>query len=67
MHPAEVQAKITEVYEAGELIPACAWCDRVSIEGEWLLAPAGVLGTIDAPLTLSHSICPDCLAEYQSR
>jgi len=67
MHPGEVQAKITEVYEAGELIPACAWCGRLSIEGEWVVPPPGVLGTIDGPLTLSHSICPDCAAKYQPR
>ena len=63
MHPGEVQAKIAEAYDAGELIPACAWCGRLSIEEEWIVPPTGVLATIDEPLTLSHTICPSCLAE----
>lgn len=63
MHPGEVQAKIAEAYDAGKLIPVCAWCGRLSIEGEWIVPPTGVLATIDEPLTLSHTICPSCLAE----
>jgi hypothetical protein len=36
----------------------CAWCRRIEIGGEWLLAPRAALSAIDAPNTLSHSICP---------
>jgi hypothetical protein len=64
MHPGEVQAKIEEAYNTGALIPVCAWCGRMSIEEEWIVPPAGVLTTIDAPMTISHSICPDCSAKY---
>jgi hypothetical protein len=38
----------------------CAWCRRVELEGEWLLAPRAALTAIDALFTLSHSICPIC-------
>ena len=58
----QVLAKIWEAYEAGELIPACAWCGRVRIEGEWLDPPHGALTTIDEAMTISHSICPRCAA-----
>jgi hypothetical protein len=61
MDQKEVLARIWEAYEAGELIPACAWCGRVRIERKWLAPPPGALAVIDAPMTLSHSICPSCL------
>ena len=54
MHPGEVQAKIEEAYNTGALIPVCAWCGRMSIEEEWIVPPAGVLTTIDEPMTISH-------------
>ena len=47
-------------YEAGELISTCAWCGRISIDDEWILPPHAALTAIDAPRTLSHSICPTC-------
>lgn len=47
-------------YEAGDLITTCAWCKRVAIDGEWLLAPRAALAAIDSPRALSHSICPRC-------
>lgn len=49
-------------YEAGDLISTCAWCGRVELDGEWLLAPRAALSAIDSRLTLSHSICPQCSA-----
>jgi hypothetical protein len=60
----QVVARIWETYEAGGLIPACAWCARIRIEGEWLHPHPGALSTIDRRVTLSHSICPRC-AEAQ--
>ncbi|HLY95269.1 MAG TPA: hypothetical protein VKP14_10520 [Gaiellaceae bacterium] len=60
----EVFDKIWEAYEAGQLIPACAWCNRVRIGEEWLKPENGTLSTIDERMTLSHSICPGC-AETQ--
>ena len=65
MHPGEVQAKIAEAYDAGELIPVCAWCGRLSIEGEWIVPPTGVLATLDEPMTVSHSICPECSSKHE--
>lgn len=56
----EVLAKIWEAYEAGALIPACAWCGCVFIHGQWVAPPYGALSTIDEPMTMSHSICPRC-------
>ena len=41
----------------------CAWCRRVEIDGQWVLAPQAALTAIEAQYTLSHSICPECAAE----
>lgn len=54
--------RILAAYEAGDLITSCAWCGRVEVGGEWLLAPRAALTAIDSRLTLSHSICPSCVA-----
>ena len=61
MFPGEVTARLIAIYEAGEIVPACAWCGRVNLDGMWLPIPRVALDAIDAPNTLSHSICPDCL------
>lgn len=58
----DVTRQILAAYEAGDLITSCAWCGRVDIGGEWLLAPRAALTAIDSRLTLSHSICPSCVA-----
>ena len=58
----EVTRRILEAYEAGDLITMCAWCRRVEIDSEWVLAPQAALTAIDARYTLSHSICPGCAA-----
>jgi hypothetical protein len=60
MDSSEVMSHILARYEAGELISTCAWCGRVAIDGEWGLPPHAALTAIDAPRTLSHSICPTC-------
>jgi hypothetical protein len=62
----EVTRRILSAYEAGDLVTMCAWCRRVEIDGEWLLAPRAALTAIDAVYTLSHSICPECAAERVS-
>ena len=56
----EATRRILATYEAGDLVTMCAWCHRVEIDGEWLLAPRAALTAIDAHYTLSHSICPQC-------
>ncbi|MGZ4308035.1 MAG: hypothetical protein ACXVRZ_02950 [Gaiellaceae bacterium] len=62
MVASEVTKRIVATYEAGDLITMCAWCRRVELDGEWLLAPRAALTSIDSLYTLSHSICPDCAA-----
>ncbi len=44
--PSEVANRMFAVYEAGDLITACAWCKRVEIDGEWHLAPHAALAAI---------------------
>jgi hypothetical protein len=63
MERSEFLLVIWEAYERGELIPMCAWCQRVHLKGEWVVAPPGTLETIDRPMMLSHSICPACAAD----
>jgi hypothetical protein len=60
MDTSEVMSHMLARYEAGELISTCAWCGRVAIDKEWVLPPHAALTAIDAPRTLSHSICPTC-------
>jgi hypothetical protein len=58
----DITRRILATYEAGDLVTVCAWCRRVEIDGEWLLAPRAAITAIDAQFTLSHSICPECAA-----
>jgi hypothetical protein len=56
----DVMKRIIEIYEAGDLITTCAWCGRVEFDGEWLFPSRAALTAIDAPNTLSHTLCPKC-------
>jgi hypothetical protein len=62
----DVTRRILATYEAGDLVTICAWCQRVEIDGEWVLAPRAAITAIDAQFTLSHSICPQCAAKGPS-
>ena len=62
MVPDEVTRRILARYEAAELITSCAWCLRVTVDGEWPLLPRAALVAIDTQNTLTHSICPSCAA-----
>jgi uncharacterized membrane protein len=67
MVPDEVTRRILARYEAAELITACAWCQRVDFDGDWPLVPRAALAAIDQHNTLTHSICPSCMAAFPSR
>jgi hypothetical protein len=58
----EVMRRILAAYEAGDLISTCAWCERIELDGKWVMAPHAAMSAIDSRFTLSHSICPRCAA-----
>lgn len=58
---AGIFARVWDAFDAGQLIPTCAWCGRVRIGGTWLLVPRAALAAIDQRLALSHSICQGCV------
>jgi hypothetical protein len=58
----DVFSRIFAIYEEGGVVPICAWCGRVRIDGAWLIHPPAVLAAIDARNALSHSICDACRA-----
>jgi hypothetical protein len=60
MGAGDVTRRILAAYEAGQMVHMCAWCHRVEIDDEWLLAPRAALTAIDTRYALSHSICPSC-------
>lgn len=47
-------------FDAGQILPACAWCGRVRIDDTWLVPPLGILAAIDQRNMFSHSICDGC-------
>ena len=60
MNRDEFLAMMWAAADEGRLIETCAWCGRIFFDGEWINPPGGALLTIDAPMELSHSICPSC-------
>jgi hypothetical protein len=57
-----VFGEVWDAFESGGLIVQCAWCKAVRIGEDWVAAPLSVFSAIDARLSVSHSICPDCTA-----
>ena len=66
MDPSEVTNRIVAAYEAGEVITSCAWCGRVTLDGEWIQPPRAALEAINGHNVLAHSICPECSAYLAS-
>ena len=60
VHDGDVKAHMLGMSESGVLIPMCAWCERIELEGEWVEPPRGALDAIDTRNSVSHSICPAC-------
>jgi hypothetical protein len=54
-------------FDAGQILPCCAWCGRVRIGETWLLPPAAALAAIDQRQVFSHSICDLCAQTYAER
>lgn len=67
MAPDEVTRRVLAVYEAGELLMECAWCLRVTFDGEWPLVPRAALAAIDRQNSVTHGICPSCAAQLARR
>jgi hypothetical protein len=47
------------------LITRCAWCDRYEAEGLWLPKEDVAAFLRDDGSTVTHGICPDCVADLQ--
>jgi hypothetical protein len=47
------------------LLTACAWCERVKLDGAWVDAGEAISSlrtyTLPDPPSFTHGICPDCL------
>jgi hypothetical protein len=61
MVASEVSSHIFAAYETGDLLRLCGWCNRLDVDGDWVLAPRIALAAIEAAYAVSHSICPECL------
>jgi hypothetical protein len=53
-------SRMWAAFDAGQILPACAWCGRVRIDDSWLVPPPGILAAIDQRNMFSHSICDRC-------
>jgi hypothetical protein len=67
VYNSDVVERVVEMADAGVLIPMCAWCERIELDGEWVQPPYGALSVIDVRNAVSHSICPPCAAEQTGR
>jgi hypothetical protein len=63
----EVTAHILAMCDTGALIPMCAWCERIRVDDDWVQLPRVALAAIDVRNTVSHTICPSCAAQQQTR
>jgi hypothetical protein len=49
------------------LITRCAWCDRYEVGGRWLAKEHVAAFLRDDGSTVTHGICPDCVADLKRR
>jgi diguanylate cyclase (GGDEF)-like protein len=63
---AALEASALEVGRLREMVPMCAWCRRIRVDGpdqpEWLSAEE-FLDRTQVPV--SHGICPDCMSRSE--
>jgi hypothetical protein len=52
--------RVWAAFDAGDILPACAWCGRVRIDEAWLLPSGAALAAIDQRYAFSHSVCDGC-------
>lgn len=64
MDTSDAFLRIWTAFDAGDVLPACAWCGRVRIDDDWLLPSPAALAAIDQRYTFSHSICDRCATAY---
>jgi len=53
-------SRIWTAFDAGQIVPSCAWCGRVRVDETRLLPSPGILAAIDQRYMFSHSICDGC-------
>ena len=61
---ADTFSQIWTAFEAGHVLPACAWCGQIRIDEARLTPPPAALAAIDPRYTFSHSICERCATAY---
>lgn len=49
------------------LITRCAWCDSYEVGAQWLSKDAVADFLRDDGSSVTHGICPGCLADLQQR
>jgi hypothetical protein len=70
-HARDTPARTRGVPPAADelLLRACAWCDRVHVDDDWISEESAVqnLRTFDleAPPRFTHTICPDCFERVE--
>jgi hypothetical protein len=58
---------IWAAFEDARMLPACAWCERVCIDGIWVVPSRAALVAIDRRYTFSHTICELCARSAPTR
>jgi hypothetical protein len=59
----EQLARIRTIKNTGAQVPICTWCDRILIEGVWLVPLPAVVSAFEGTETFTHTICDQCADE----